>query len=279
MRKFAAPVLLLLLVTAALSAPAKKGAIRLPDLPQPPSPPPDPAKVAVITADVMYMFDADEDGYVILTSPAGIVKVMAEPGPLRVKGRFVDAPDKVTTKTFTGKNVYTLEPIKSGRFELLIVPPGATGEADVIRRIVDCQLGPQPPPPPPPPPPPGPSPIPVEGNRVLIVYDRTKSNQLPQEQQDILYETDAFSVRAYLNSKCILGTDNKTREWRIWDASTDASNEAKLWQDVLKRNRTSLPWIVISTGHSGYEGPLPATVADTIKLIKQYFEPAARKAA
>ena len=39
---------------------------------------------------------------------------------------------------------------------------------------------------------------------------------------------------------------------------------------AMLRKRGALPWIVISNGVSGYEGPLPANPDETIKLMSKY---------
>lgn len=161
---------------------------------------------------------------------------------------------------------------------------------------------PVPPDPVPPDPAPNPAPIPAEGFRTLIVYESKDLTSYPASQSNILYTKE---IRDYLNSKTVKGADTKTGEWRIWDKDVDATNETKLWQDALKRPRTltikdvavdkyevwspsglvatfprreeavalsskTLPWIVISTGKTGYEGPLPKTVAETLALLKKY---------
>ena len=126
---------------------------------------------------------------------------------------------------------------------------------------------PGPVPPGPGPVPPGPAPIPVDGFRVLVVYESAELPKLPPQQQAVLY---ARSVRDYRDAKCAVGPDGKTREWRMWDKDSDASGEAKHWQDALKRERKSVPWIIVSTGKGGYEGPLPASVAETLALLKKH---------
>jgi hypothetical protein len=128
-------------------------------------------------------------------------------------------------------------------------------------------------PPVPPVPPTPPAPIPSAGFRALIVYDTAKVATLPREQQLILFSK---SVRDYLNATAVKGTDSKTGEWRIYDKDTDVSKESQLWQDAMKRPRKELPWLIVSNGKSGFEGPLPATVADTLALFKKY-ELSARK--
>ena len=69
-------------------------------------------------------------------------------------------------------------------------------------------------------------------------------------------------MRAYVKGK---GGDG-----RFFDQSVDNSNDAKIWQDAMKRPRSGLPWIVVSNGTTGYEGPLPLTEADTLALLKKY---------
>lgn len=126
---------------------------------------------------------------------------------------------------------------------------------------------PTPPVPPVPPVPPTPPPIPTVGFRVLILYDSTKLAQMPAAQQNILFSR---TFRDLLNSTCVAGTDGKTKEWRIWPVDTDASGESTVWQDALKRPHTSLPWILLSDGKTGYEGPLPANITDATALVKKY---------
>lgn len=162
-----------------------------------------------------------------------------------------------------------------GRYEVM----AWNAKGDVASELAVCTVviggvppvppdpGPTPVPPVPPVPPPSPAPIPVDGFRALIVYESAELGKMPAPQTNILYTKD---IRDYLNSKTVKGTDGKTGEWRIWDKDVDTSNETKLWQDVMKRPRTAVPWIVISTGKDGFEGPLPATVADTLALLKKY---------
>lgn len=162
--------------------------------------------------------------------------------------------------------------------------------------------GPTPVPPTPVPPTPNPAPIPVDGFRTLIIYESAELGKMPATQNSILYTKE---VRDYLNSKTVKGADGKTGEWRIWDKDVDTSNESKLWQDAMKRARTltvkdvavdkyevwsptglvatfqrreeavalatkTVPWLIVSTGKDGWEGPLPLTVTETLAILKKY---------
>lgn len=142
-------------------------------------------------------------------------------------------------------------------------PPGPVGP-----RGPPGPVGPQGPPGSPKPidPPVDPAPIPFDGNRVLIVYETGKV--YPSATQGIIF---GQKVRDYLNSKCVIGKDGKTREWRIFDQDIDASGDSPLWAGAMARKRTAVPWIVISTGKAGFEGALPATVDETLKLLTKFF--------
>jgi hypothetical protein len=127
---------------------------------------------------------------------------------------------------------------------------------------------PLPPTPVPPAPPPGPpAPIPVPGLRVMIVYESDDLSKYPPAQTAVLYDQ---SLRVYLDSVTVVGQDGRTHEYRIWDKDVILTNEEQLWKDAMARSHPQLPWLLVSNGVTGYEGPLPAKTADTIALIKKY---------
>lgn len=149
-------------------------------------------------------------------------------------------------------------------------------KGDVASDLAVCKVtigdvppdpGPGPGPGPDPGPTPGPAPIPVAGFRVLMLYEEEDKAKYPASQLSVL---TGRAVRDYLESKCVVGPDSKTREYRIWDKDVDASPESKHWQDALKRPRTALPWVIISDGKTGFEGPLPQTIEETLTLLKKY---------
>ena len=142
-------------------------------------------------------------------------------------------------------------------------------ESDLVVTIGKGETGPNlAPPPPPPPPPQNPdAPIPHPGFRVLMVYESSALAKMPISQQGVLYSK---TVRDYLNTKCALGPDQKSRDWRCWDKDVDTSNETKLWQEAMKRPRKSVPWIVISDGKTGTEQELPIDIETTMRLLRKY---------
>lgn len=119
---------------------------------------PTPAPVAVLGADRLYVIDSDLDGF-LLVRPAGLVVVSQDPGPLRVRGKFADGPDKSETRTYKGKTVYVLEAAGTGTVYLDFVPAGAKGPAGVISRVLRVEAGQGPKPPPDPDPQPKPDPL------------------------------------------------------------------------------------------------------------------------
>lgn len=109
----------------------------------------------------------------------------------------------------------------------------------------------------------GVAPIPDPGFRVMIVYESSKSDELP----DYVYHAD---FRAYLSQVCAKGPDGKTPEFRIVDPQLVTAPTSALWAKAMARERKSLPWIVVSNGKNGFEGPLPKTKAETLALLAKY---------
>lgn len=107
------------------------------------------------------------------------------------------------------------------------------------------------------------APIPVDGLRVLIVYE-TENPDLTPQQQIILFGNE---VRSYLRAKC---TAEPQGAFRIWDQNIDTAGDLPLWQKAMERPRASVPWVLISNGKTGHEGPLPSDTRAFIELVKRY---------
>lgn len=161
---------------------------------------------------------------------------------------------------------------KPGRYRLLAV----TAMNDEVSEPAVCTVvvgeAPPVPPPgpgpkPPEPKPDGTAPIAGDGFRVLVIYESAELPKLPAAQSAVLY---AANVRDYLRTKCVKDTDNPQGAWRMWDKDVDTASESQSWKDAMKRERKGLPWILISNGRTGYEGPLPGTITETIALLQKY---------
>lgn len=158
-----------------------------------------------------------------------------------------------------------------GRYRLRSVVGAYDDKTKAVELNVDeywiLLEGPVPPGPGPQPPSPvDPAPIPGIGFRVLMVFAK---NELPKYPQSQVLVFSSGEVRSYLNARCVAGPDGKTKDWRTWDITDDVSNEAKIWQDAMKLV-TKTPWIIVSNGVSGFSGPLPATISETMILLKKY---------
>lgn len=111
------------------------------------------------------------------------------------------------------------------------------------------------------------APIQEPGFRVLMVYESADLSQLSESQKSVLYSA---KIREYLNAHCSQGADGKTPDYRIIDQDTDVSGDSGWWQEAMKRERKSLPWLVISNGKTGFEGPLPKSVDEALVVLKKY---------
>lgn len=148
--------------------------IVLPVIDPPPAPtPPVPSAVTKLSADVFYIVSSNSP-FIVLSSPAGIVTVTQDTGPLRIRGRFVENPGVVQTKDFPAKFLTSVNAVATGKCELLILPSGATGEGQIIRRCLDVTVGPAPPPGPGP----GPNP-PIPGTFDRTVWDAYQADPDP----------------------------------------------------------------------------------------------------
>jgi hypothetical protein len=181
----------------------------------------------------------------------------------------VVAPTKTYVFTALGPQYYIIDVITSdetGKQEHFFTKTFIQGEGD----IDPTPNPPDPNPDPRPEPNPGPAPIPLAGFRVLFISESEDSSDftaMPKEQREIFYSP---LIRDYLNAKCVKGPDGKTADWRVIDPDAEFSPEEQRWKDAASRSRQEIPWLIISDGKTGFEGPLPDNVDDTLKLLKKF---------
>lgn len=136
--------------------------------------------------------------------------------------------------------------------------------------VVVGDPGPLPPEPKPPEPkPPEPS---VQPLRVLLVYETAELSKMAKSQRDILYSVAPGGVRAYLETKCVMGPDGKTREYRIWDKDLDTTAASAEWK-AARAAAKGVPGIVVLSGQTNavlHAGPLPANITETLTLLKKF---------
>lgn len=94
---------------------------------------------------------------------------------------------------------------------------------------------------------------------VLIVESRNERARLSRGQLETLQSAE---FRRWLA--------NNGAEHRIWDENTDISRESEPWQKGMRRPRDSLPWLIVSNERTGFTGPLPPTLEETIALLERF---------
>jgi hypothetical protein len=117
------------------------------------------AQSLTLTEDMIYCLESDEPHF-MLTSPDGYLTAVYEQGPMKVRGRFTNSEGRIETRTYAKKHLMFLEPVKTGRIEVLVIPYGVQSQDEIGRFWVDVVAGTRPRPPPTPPTPPDDGPIP-----------------------------------------------------------------------------------------------------------------------
>lgn len=244
-----------------------------PDADPVPVPAPDkqsgPVPVSELSEDTWYVIES-EFPLIVLTSPAGLVGVSHEDGPVKVRGKFADGTGRTETRVFKSKHCYFVNALKAGTVELLIVPVGVTEESEVLRQQLKV-LGETPRPPPvpvpdpnplpPPVPTPTPEPKPATGLRVLLLTNETAS-------RDQLNTVNSTKIVEWLNTHCARSEDGRA-EWRRWDRTSVSKpnmleKEAPIWRKLWNDISEQLP-----------EGNLLIVVTDTKVSIQPLANPEA----
>lgn len=134
------------------------------------------------------------------------------------------------------------------------------GKTETAARILTVQDTPPPPPP-----------IPEVGLRVLIIEEKTERGKLSAGQIEILTSTAAGGVLDYLAKNCIKAAG--VAEWRLADKDASFELETGLWQNARAKFKTlevPVPGWLVSNGREGIAGPLPATPAEALVILKKH---------
>lgn len=106
------------------------------------------------------------------------------------------------------------------------------------------------------------APVMTDGLHVVFVYET--GQRLTQSQFNIIY---GQATRNYLDTVC--DRTSGQPNWRVLDKDSQALTEP--WKDVLKRGKTGIPGVVvISNKKYVYEGDIPSSQEEFVKLIDQY---------
>lgn len=199
---------------------------------------------------------------------------------VKLKAANVDPKAGIIWRVYPPQNISKADTSKDrlqfaappGRYsvELLAVrlsPDGTTEISEAAEQVTIGKANPDEPPEPPPGPPDEKPPIEAAGFRVMVVYEKSELLRLTPGQHSILY---GEAVRDYLRRKCVVGEDGKTPECRFYDKDVQIEFEASHWKKAMQRPRGSLPWMIVSNGKTGWEGPLPESPEKAMEILKKY---------
>lgn len=177
-------------------------------------------QIDTLTEEQWYIIQSDSP-LIVLSSPSGIVSVVDDIGPVRLRGKFAGGTGSVETRVFDMKHVYSISSVKPGTVELIVVPVGVDVESSILRRsLVVSGTGPLPPPKPDVNPDVVPQPVPVPRSdfKVLFLSDENRN----KEQSDTVFSTE---IRAWLKSNVSkIGSGGDA--FRSWDRTTVAMEGA-----------------------------------------------------
>lgn len=205
---------------------------------------------------------------VIATKPVAVLTVKTEAGNVEVQASDIQRLPVESRQLSGGRWLFE----RPGKYWVEVTAidfaKNIYGRKTVV---VEVGQGPNPPPPPPGPSPPGPTPPPSpdgapiagEGLRVLFIHE--SSEALAPELQQVFFGTE---VRSYLTANAI--KVEGTPDWRILDKDVKFTDPNHRFARAMARTRSSIPWLIISNGTTGYEGPFPGGVAETLELLKAF---------
>lgn len=196
-------------------------------------------------ASVPLTVEGDESDYQVLGSDVDAFREYT-PDPKQLRLRLIGyAP---------GTAYVVVASTKGGRLQPLYKVTVTVTGVGPVPPVPPVPPGPVPPTPPEPAPP-----IAGDGFKVLIVYEKRDQQKLTAGQLNTIF---GQKFRDYVAGK--------NGEYLILDKDEDVSVAGKAWKDAMRRPRAGHPWILISNGKTGYEGPLPAHAEEINLLLRKY---------
>lgn len=123
---------------------------------------------------------------------------------------------------------------------------------------------PLPPPDPEPTPDPHPGVAPIDGPGFRVLFVSETGEPMPADIEDAFFSKE---ITDYLNANCVK-VDGQP-DFRRVDPDTKFTDPNHRFAKALARPRASLPWLIISNGTTGYEGPFPGGKDATLALLKK----------
>ena len=183
-----------------------------------------------------------------------------------------DKEDLVSSDVSSGRVVFTAPPgVYKVKLRVITIKDGIPVIEEARTVVTIGEETPVPPGPGPGPKPPDPKPedLPIAGDgfKVMVIYETKTPEELTPGQSKAIFGRE---TRDYLKAKCAKNTSYPDGAFAFWDPNTVADASQKVWADVMKRPRTKLPWLVISNGKKGFEGPLPENYEEIMNLLKSF---------
>lgn len=218
-----------------------------------------PSAVTELNTEQWFVIEADLP-CIVLASRLGFVEVVAEQGPLRLRGRFADGEDKVETRTYTSKHLWILEAKVAGEVELLIVPSTAKDESAVLRRtLVVSGNGPRPPPKPDPKPEPVPQPPEPVKSDLLTAIVVEDALQRTTQTAGVIADLEYWK-----------SIEKKVETLHVVPSASPLAAQYKSQLDAAKG---VLPLFILMDHKSHrivYSGALPKDKIEVSKLVNQF---------
>jgi len=229
-------------------------------------------QIDTLAEDQWYIIQSDSP-LIVLSSPSGIVSVVGEVGPIRLRGKFAGGTGAVETRVFEMQHVYSISAVKPGTVELIVVPVGVDAESSILRRsLVVSGAGPLPPPKPVDPDVvPQPVPVPRTDFKVLFLTNEDMS----KDQSDTVFSTE---IRSWLKANVSkIGSGGEA--FRSWDRTTVSmdgalDNEAIEMRSLYEAVRSRVAGKNIVVAQSGTDVWItdlsdPVTVLNWLKSKKE----------
>jgi len=230
-------------------------------------------QIDTLTEEQWYIIQSDSP-LIVLSSPSGIVSVVDEVGPVRLRGKFAGGTGAVETRVFEMKHVYSISSVKPGTVELIVVPVGVDVESSILRRsLVVSGTGPLPPPKPDVPPDVVPQPVPVPRTDFKVLF--LTNEDMSKDQSDTVFSTE---IRSWLKANVSkIGSGGEA--FRSWDRTTVSmdgalSNEAIEMRSLYEAVKSRVEGKNIVVAQSGTDVWItdlsdPATVLSWLKSKKE----------
>lgn len=234
----------------------------------------DAQTIVTVTPEIITQIetvDGDKIGQAVREVGPAVVQPVSPSVVLMIKS------DRDLSKSLVKILSSTAEAVKVDDATYVVSKPGThTLQVNVISddplqwddQLVTVTVGESPSPDPAPDPEPTPDPhpgvAPIDGPGFRVLFVSETGERMPADVEDAFFSPE---ITDYLNANCVK-VDGQP-DFRRVDPDTRFTDPGHRFAKALARPRASLPWLIISNGKSGYEGPFPGGKDETLALLKK----------